>query len=184
MRYPKSPFQQRCFVRAQGLLAGRTGSTATSVLAFTPAVAGGAGLIVANTAPAGQGVFVEGDPVNGTRITLAHAGHYLVCLGTTVPGSGDLEIGIGVDVVQPFTGDPDLSVIGVLATAREIVAAGDSNGAFLAQFVTVLPQQAQAGGRVVTLCASNGGGGAPAAGDLVAAQTWFELNLISAYAGS
>lgn len=170
-----NPFAVRATIRGEGLLAARTGTTATSVLAF--------GTLSTNLVSIATTLVAQvTTAAAGTLITLAQAGLYLVKLGTTVPASGDLEIGIGVGVAQPFTGDPDLSVAGVEATNRITAPASTSIGGTLEHLVTVTAATAQAGGVVVSLLASDGAAAAPAAGDIVAAQTYFQVDFLRALA--
>lgn len=165
-------FARSALVRGEGLLAGRTGTTNTSVLAFNTLTTDLVGIGAAEVSQVTTAAA-------GTLVTLATAGIYLVTLGTTVPAAGDLEIGIGVDVVQPFVGDPDLTVAGVEATARIIAPAATSIGGSLQHVVVVRPSASA----VVSLLASDGAGAAPAAGDITAAQTYFQVNLINNLAG-
>lgn len=166
-------FARSATIRGENLLAGRTGTTATSVLAFNTLTTNLVGIGAAEVSQATTAA-------NGTIITLATAGIYMVSLGTTVPASGDLELGIGVGVAQPFTADPDLTVAGVEATARVTAPAATSECATLIHIVTVRPGTTQ----LVYLLASDGAGAAPAAGDITAAQTYFQVDLIQNLAGT
>lgn len=167
-------FARSATIRGEGLLAARTGTAATSVLAFATLTTNLVGIGPAE-------VSQTTTAAAGTLISLATGGVYLVTFGVTVPAAGDLEIGIGVGVAQPFTGDPDLTVAGVEATARITAPAATSIGGFLVHVVTVRPGS---GATVVSLLASDAAGAAPAAGDITAAQTFFQVNLINNLAGT
>lgn len=147
------------------LAAARAGSVSTSVLLFS-------------TTPTGRGMALVNSATAGTRITLTRAGVYLALLTVTVPASGDLEIGIGRNIAATFAVDPDLAAAGVLATQRLTAPASTSLGGSISALLLVTRAQAAAG-VVVAPLASDAGGSAPAAGDIVAANTTFSLSRIA-----
>lgn len=149
-----------------GLAAARVGSASTSVLLFAQT-------------PTGRGMALSNSATAGSRISLTRAGLWLAILTTTVPASGDLEIGIGRDVAATFTADPDLTAAGVLVTQRLTAPAATSIGGSISALLMVTRAQAAAGVEVAFL-ASDGSASAPAAGDIVSAQTNFSLTRIAA----
>lgn len=142
---------------AQGLVPALTGSASTSVLLFDAVADDGEGLVVAGTA------------ADGTTFSITRAGKYRATLSVTVPANGDLEIGIGRNIVVPFTADPDLTQPGVECTTRITAPAATSIPGTLILPFEVSASQAAATVRINFL-ASDAAGSAPAAGDIVAAN--------------
>lgn len=151
----------------RGLDAARVGATSTSILRFTNLANAIFGLAAAD-------IIAVDDANIGTRILINRAGLWAFSLATTVPATGDLEIGIGRDVALPFIADPDLSVPQVVASQRLTAPAATAIGGSLSFIFVVTPAEA-AVGVVGTFLASDGAGAAPAAGDIVAGNTSFQV---------
>lgn len=147
------------------LAAARVGSASTSVLLW-------------GTLPTMRGIAASNSATAGTRITISRAGVYMVGLCLTVPASGDIEIGIGRNVAATFTADPDLAAAGILVTQRVTAPASTSIGAMIQAPIAVTQAQAAAGVEVA-FCASDGSASAPAAGDIVSANTTYWIAKIA-----
>jgi hypothetical protein len=153
-----------------------TGVTSTAVLLWT----GAAGF----TGPQGAvqvptWLTATNDANLGTVVTIFKPGVYSAFLYCQQVASVDITYGISADVVVGgLTAVPAFATAGMLAVARRVTIAGQTQvGITLAAEIMVSPEQSIAGS-VVRFHATLSAGGAPAASQ-TAAAVWFRIRKVN-----
>ncbi len=138
-----------------------TGSVDTSILRFDASF------------PSGTGIVVSTSPTTGTILTIHRAGLYLVTFQCSQAASNTIQVGISVNTTN-LTGDPVGGAAGVLAAQAQTTPAATVLPVGLSHPVPISGAEANNTTGIgnaqaqLRLHATNGGGAAITAGNIVA----------------